>query len=76
MSLWQADVWDTAQPPPTPKVPQRLRDLVVVPINITHIISYEKRHQNLQNNVKAVFPLYISSLCSLIFNSVIQNLMK
>lgn len=35
-------------PPPTAaKFPQRLRDLVITPINVTHIM-YEKGHRNLQ----------------------------
>lgn len=75
MSLWQT-VWNTVQPPPATKFPQRLGDLVVIPINMTHIISYEKKTSKLTKNVKATFSLYISSLCSLIFNSVIRNLIE
>ena len=82
ISLWQSDVqpgrWGlqcyNVHPPPTAaKFRQRLQG-PVTPVNMIHIMYYEKEHNTKTcKNVKLTFPLL---LCSLIFNSIVQNLIK
>lgn len=60
-------------PPTAAKFRQRLQG-PVTPVNAIHIMYYEKEHNTKTcKNVEVTFPLL---LCSLISNSIVQNLIK